>query len=163
MNEIKKLFKSFTYAFSGIGYCIRHERNFRIHLTFLVYMFSILLTTDWFVLSKTDFAVLVIISALVISLELVNTAVENAVNLASKEHTVYGKIAKDTAAGAVLVSAIFSVIVGLIIMLQPSAFKAMFSYYTDNPLMFLILVLSLIPAFLFIFGINPISKEKNNE
>ncbi len=160
MQEIIRLLKSFTYAAKGILHCVKNERNLRIHLTFLTYMFSILLSTDWFVLSRTDYAVLVVISALVISAEIVNTAVENAVNLASEEHTEYGRIAKDAAAGAVLVTAVFAVITGLIIMLQPEAFKAMFTYFTAEPLMFILLLISLIPAFLFIFRGNPFKGKK---
>ncbi len=160
MQEIKRLLKSFTYAAKGIFHCIKSERNLRVHLTFLVYMFSILLSTDWFVLSRTDYAVLVVVSALVISAEIINTAVENAVNLASEEHTEYGRIAKDAAAGAVLVAAVFAVITGLIIMLQPEAFRAMFAYFTAEPLMFVLLLISLIPAFLFIFWGNPFKGKK---
>ena len=160
MEEIKRLLKSFTYAASGIFHCIKSERNLRIHLTFLTYMFSILLSTDWFVLSRTDYAVLAVVSALVISAEIINTAVENAVNLASEEHTEYGRIAKDAAAGAVLVAAVFAVITGLIIMLQPDAFKAMLAYFTAEPLMLMLLLISLIPAFLFIFWGNPFKGKK---
>lgn len=160
MDEIKRLLKSFTYAAKGVFHCIKNERNLRIHLTFLTYMFAILLSTDWFVLSRTDYAVLVVVSALVISAEIINTAVENAVNLASEEHTEYGRIAKDAAAGAVFAAAVFAVITGLIIMLQPEAFRAMFAYFVSNPFMFLLLLLSLIPAFIFIFWGNPFSKGK---
>lgn len=117
----------------------------------MIYMFSILSLTDWFVLTKAEWAILILTSAVVISLEIVNTAVENAVNLASEEITAYGKIAKDAAAGAVLVSAIASVVIGLVIMFQVDAFVAMYEYFKENLLMFAIAVLSLIPATLFIF------------
>lgn len=160
MQEIVRLFKSFVYAANGIFHCVKSERNLRIHLTFLTYMFSILLSTDWFVLTRTDYAVLVVVSALVISAEIINTAVENAVNLASDKYTEYGRIAKDAAAGAVLISASFAVITGLIIMLQPEAFRAMFAYFTAEPIMFILLIISLIPAFLFIFWGNPFKGKK---
>lgn len=160
MQEITGLLKSFLYAAKGIFHCIKSERNLRIHLTFLTYMFSILLSTDWFVISRTDYAVLAVVSALVISAEIINTAVENAVNLASEEYTEYGRIAKDAAAGAVLVAALFAVITGIIIMLQPDAFKAMFAYFTAKPLMFMLLLISLIPAFMFIFWGNPFKGKK---
>lgn len=160
MEEIKRLLKSFTYAANGIKYCVKNERNLRIHLTFLTYMFAILLSTDWFSLSRTDYAVLVVISALVIAAELINSAVENAVNLASEKYTEYGRIAKDAAAGAVLVTAVFAIITGLIIMLQPKAFAAMYAYFISKPYMFMLLLISLIPAFLFIFWGNPFSKGK---
>ena len=91
MNEYKKLFRSFIYAFEGIGYVIKNERNFRIHLSCIIYMFSILLFSDWFSLSRTDYAVLLVVSAVVLSLEIVNTAVENAVNLYGEKYTKFGK------------------------------------------------------------------------
>ena len=160
MEHLKKLFMSFVYAFRGIFRTIANERNLRIHLTCITYMVSILLLTDWFTLSRTDWAILMLASSSVIAGEIVNTAVENAVNLASEEYTEYGKIAKDAAAGAVLISAIFAVIVGLIIMFQPEAFKAMYQYFIANPLMFILVVLSLIPATLFIFFGIPTKKGK---
>lgn len=155
-----KFLKSFTYAFSGVKHCLKTERNLRFHLVFMTYMFAILLSTDWFVLSRADLGVLLAVSALVITAEVINTAVENAVNLASEEKTEYGRISKDAAAGAVLVATVFAIITGFVIMLQPPAFKAMFNYFVSNPLMFLLLLLSLIPAVLIIFMGNPFSKGK---
>lgn len=160
MNEYRKLFKSFTYAFKGIGYVIKHERNFRIHLSCIIYMFSILTLTDWFKLTRTDYAVLLVVSALVLSLEIVNTAVENSVNLASKEFTEYGRIAKDAAAGAVLIAAIFAVLTGIAILFQPEAFVKMYEYFKDNVLMFILFMVSVIPMTLFIFWGNPFKKRK---
>ena len=160
MNEYKKLFKSFTYAFKGVGYVIKHERNFRIHLSCIIYMFSILTLTDWFKLTRTDYAVLLVVSALVLSLEIVNTAVENSVNLASKEFTEYGRIAKDAAAGAVLIAAIFAVLTGIAILFQPEAFVKMYEYFKDNVLMFILFMVSVIPMTLFIFWGNPFKKRK---
>lgn len=160
MNEYRKLFKSFTYAFKGVGYVIKHERNFRIHLSCIIYMFSILTLTDWFKLTRTDYAVLLVVSALVLSLEIVNTAVENSVNLASKEFTEYGRIAKDAAAGAVLIAAIFAVLTGIAILFQPEAFVKMYEYFKDNVLMFILFMVSVIPMTLFIFWGNPFKKRK---
>ncbi|MGN0486302.1 MAG: diacylglycerol kinase family protein [Acutalibacteraceae bacterium] len=161
MEYYKKLFRSFVYAFSGLFSAVKNERNMRIHLTCLAYMFGILCSTDWFVLSRAEWAILVLASGGVIAGELVNTAVENAVNLASTEHTAYGKLAKDTAAGAVLVSAIAAVAVGVIILFQPQAFQAMAHYFREHILMFVLFVLSIIPATAFIFlGIPFVRKEK---
>ena len=160
MEHYKKLFMSFVYAFKGIFRTIANERNLRIHITCVVYMVSVLLLTDWFTLSRTDWAVLMLACGSVIGGEIVNTAIENAVNLASKEYTEYGKVAKDAAAGAVLISAIFAVIVGIIIMYQPAAFKAMYEYFTEKPFMFAVFLISLIPATLFIFFGVPTKKGK---
>lgn len=160
MNEYLKLFKSFTYAFKGIGHVIKNERNFRIHTTCLIYMFSILGFTDWFTLSRTDWAVLILASAIVLSLEVVNTAVENAVNLYGEERTEFGRIAKDAAAGAVLLGAIFAVLTGIAVLFQVDAFISMYEYFTGNIPMLILFVLSIIPASIFIFWGNPFRKRK---
>ncbi len=159
MEHYKKLFMSFVYAFKGIFRTIANERNLRIHITCVVYMMSILLFADWFTLSRTDWAILVVCCGSVIGSEIINTAIENAVNLASKEYTEYGKISKDAAAGAVLISAITAVIVGIIILYQPEAFKAMYEYFRGNVKMFIVFVLSIIPATLFIFFGVPTKKK----
>ena len=123
-------------------------------------MFSILTLTDWFKLTRTDYAVLLVVSALVLSLEIVNTAVENSVNLASKEFTEYGRIAKDAAAGAVLIAAIFAVLTGIAILFQPEAFVKMYEYFKENVLMLILFMVSVIPMTLFIFWGNPFKKRK---
>ena len=151
MDYYKKLFKSFVYAFRGVYNTVRTERNMRIHITCVIYMFSILCFTDWFRLERSDFAILTVISALVLACEVINTAIENAVNLATEEYHKFAELAKDAASGAVLVSAIFAVITGIIILYQPEAFISMFNCFKANPLHFAILAFSIIPATLFIF------------
>ncbi len=150
---MKSLIKSFGYAFRGIAYCIGKERNLRIHLCFLVYMFGFLTVHDFFEVSKTQFAILAAVSALVISLELVNTGIEKAVDLAADGKILpLAKIAKDAAAGAVLVSAIGAVAVGLIILYQPDAFSAMFDYYKNNISEFVLLIVTVALSFVFVFA-----------
>ena len=93
---MKNLIKSFGYAFKGIAACICKERNLRIHLCFLTYMFGFLTVHDFFEVSKTQFAILIAMSAAVISLELVNTGIESAVDLATEgEIHPLAKLAKD--------------------------------------------------------------------
>ena len=151
MDNYKKLFKSFTYAFKGIFRTVSTERNLRIHITCLVYMFTILGFTDWFTLTRVDYAILLLASGTVISGEIINTAIENAVNLASAEYNKYAETAKDAAAGAVLVFAVFAVATGIAILFQPEAFKAMYEHFKGNVLHFCLFVLSIIPATYFIF------------
>ena len=102
MEYYKKLFKSFEYAFKGVYNTIKTERNMRIHITCLIYMFSILGFTDWFTLDRADWAILTVASGTVIACEVINTAIENAVNLATQEYNKFAEAAKDAAAGAVL-------------------------------------------------------------
>ena len=106
------LYKSFGYAFQGIFTCIRNERNMKIHCTVavLVVIAGVILG-----LSVTEWCICLGLFGMVMSLELVNTAVESVVDLVTQERKPLAKIAKDTAAGAVLIAAIMAAIVGLII------------------------------------------------
>lgn len=164
MQHYIKLFKSFFFAFRGIVTTIASERNMRIHITCVIYMFSILLSTDWFVLSRGDWCALLLTSAMVLSGELFNTAAEHTVNLVASEYNELAKKAKDAASGAVLAEAFFAVLVGLVVLFQPEAFRAMFAYFRENPPMLALFALSIVPATLFIFFGIPIktdSKRKN--
>lgn len=109
---MKKFFRSFKYALEGIFRGIKEEQNMKIHIAImiLVIIFGILLK-----ISKVEWIICIALFGLVISMELINTAIENAVDLITKEKNEQAKIAKDVAAGAVLVSAIASAIIGLII------------------------------------------------
>ncbi len=149
---MKNLIKSFGYAFSGIGYCICNERNMRIHLCFAVYMLGFLTVYDFFEVTKAQFAVLIGLCALVMALEAVNTAVEKAVDLTTKEHNELAKISKDAAAGAVLIAAIASVIAGVAILYQPDAFAKMLEYYKANIPVFIGFVISFIASLVFVFA-----------
>lgn len=152
MSDIVKFLKGFFFAGRGVLETIKNERNMRVHLVFLTFMFSILLSTDWFVLSSADWVALIIISAIVISGELVNTAIENVVDMFTKgEYNEYAKKAKDAASGAVLISAIASVIIGIKIMFQPKAFIAMYEYFALNPILLIPFIISIIIAIVFIF------------
>lgn len=148
---MKGLLKSFVYAGRGILWCLKNERNMRAHFSLCVYMYTYLLCYDFFILSKTEWAMILVVNALVFSLEIVNTAVEKAVDMVTGENKhPLAKISKDAAAGAVLVSAIFAVIIGIVILGQPDAFRAMFNYYKEHIYMLVILIVSLLPTFGFI-------------
>ena len=149
---MKALLNSFGYAFAGIGNTLRTERNMRIHLTVMAYMFGYLLLYDFFDVSRTQFALLFLSCALVLAGELINTAVESIVDLVEQKKNAFCKIAKDAAAGAVLVNAIFAVAVGVAVLYQPPAFRALFDYYKTHPAMIAVLALSLVVSCLFIFG-----------
>ena len=109
---MKKLLKSFKYAFDGIYTGIKEEQNMKIHIIImiLVIIFGIMLK-----INTIEWIICILLFGLVISMELINTAIENTVNLITKEKNQQAKIAKDVAAGAVLASAIVSAIIGLMI------------------------------------------------
>ena len=107
-----KLWNSFRYAFAGIGAAIKRERNFQIHLlaSGLVIGFSVFLS-----ISKIEWLFVFAAIGGVLSLELVNSAVERVVDLVTEEYHPLAKLAKDFAAGAVLVYAIMTAGIGWII------------------------------------------------
>jgi undecaprenol kinase len=113
-NKKSPIIKSFGYAIQGIIAAVKAERNVKIHVTiaFLVILFGF-----YFSLSAIEW--LFILAAIfgTISLELVNSAIERAVDLATIEIHPLAKEAKDFAAGAVLLYALFSAIIGLVIFL----------------------------------------------
>lgn len=149
---MKNLIRSFKYAFKGITYCIVHERNMRIHLCFTSFMFGFLTVHDFFEVTRTQFALLIAVCALVMALEAVNTAVEKTVDLETQERKLLAKLAKDAAAGAVLIAAIGSVAVGITILYQPEAFAAMAEYYKQNIPVLIALVVSVAAGFVFVFA-----------
>jgi len=102
--------RSFGNATLGITYLVRTQRNFRIHLLIAAAVAAAGLVLG---LGATEWAVLAVTVALVIMTEALNTGIELAVTLASPERRPEAKAAKDIAAGAVLVSAIAAVMVGL--------------------------------------------------
>ena len=109
------LYKSFGYAFQGIFNTIRTERNIKIHCAaaILVTIFGI-----WLQISKTEWMICFILFGLILALELVNTAVEATVDLFTEERKPLAKKAKDAAAGAVLIVAIFAAVIGILIFIQ---------------------------------------------
>lgn len=105
-------YKSVKYALEGIVDCIRKERNIKIHLFIMV---CVIICGLFFSLSQLEWLICILLFGLVISLEIVNTAIEAVVDLCSPDNHPLAKVAKDAAAGAVLVSAIVAAIIGLII------------------------------------------------
>lgn len=111
---MKRLASSFKYAVNGIFSVIKTEKNMQIHLsiTALVILLGLLLH-----ISSSEWLVVIICIGLVLSMETVNTALEELVNLISPEKNFKAGLIKDMAAGAVLISAIISVVIGIIIFL----------------------------------------------
>jgi diacylglycerol kinase (ATP) len=107
-----RLWSSFHYAFSGILYATRTQPNLRIHL---VLGGLVLLATLYLRLQRAYVIVIIVVIAFVIALELLNTAIESVVDLMTVAHHPLAKIAKDTAAGAVLVASLAAVVVGYLV------------------------------------------------
>ena len=109
---IKKFINSFSYPIKGLRYAYKNEQNLAVDvgIALLVIIFGFL-----FRINKYEWAILVLTIGLVISCELINTAIEAVVDLVTEEYHPLAKVAKDTSAAAVLVFALVAVVVGLII------------------------------------------------
>lgn len=108
------IFKSFGFAFSGLKTIILQERNFKIQLSL-----GLLAVILGFIvrLSITEWLHLVIVISLVLVFELINTSIEEIVNIVSPQFQEKAKIAKDVAAATVLVASIGSIIIGVLLFL----------------------------------------------
>ncbi len=106
------LLNSFKYAFEGIKKAFMMERNLKIHIScmFIIIILGIILN-----ISLWEWIICILLFSLVISSELINTAIEEVVNLLSLDIKPHAKYAKDIAAGFVLINAICSFIIGIII------------------------------------------------
>lgn len=108
------LLKSFGFAFAGINAAIRAERNMRIHLVISLF---VILAGVWLSITPIEWMFVLFAIGGMIALEMINSAIERIVDLVTEEYHSLAKAAKDMAAGAVLVYAIMSVIIGFIIFL----------------------------------------------
>ncbi len=107
-----RLIHSFSHAFAGIGHGLRTQGNLRIHV---LAAGAVLIAGLFLQISTVEWAILAVTIMIVMSAELFNTAVEAAIDRVGYEPHPLSKIAKDTAAGAVLIGAIGAVVVGLLI------------------------------------------------
>ena len=111
---IMQVIKSFGYALNGFKICFLNELNFRIHLLLTVVALSLAIV---FGISAMEWIVLGFCIAFVLTMELINTAIEKLCDVVSMEIQPGIKKVKDITAAAVLVSAMFSLLAGIIIFL----------------------------------------------
>lgn len=110
--KTKKIANSFKYAWQGLISAFETERNMKIHV---IIMFLVILSGIFFKINVYGWIICVMCFASVIGAELLNTAIETIVDIAMPERNEKAKLAKDISAGAVLVIAIGSAIIGLMI------------------------------------------------
>lgn len=110
--ETKKLTNSFKYALEGIKSSFDTERNMKIHI---VIMLLVILAGVVLKISVIEWIICIILFGIVIAGELFNTAIETVVDLAMPNKNDKAKLAKDVSAGAVLILAIVSAVIGIII------------------------------------------------
>lgn len=105
---------SIKHALDGVIYVLKTQPNFQVHL---VLALLALAAGFFFRLSRAEWAVVIFVIGLVLIAEMINTSLESMVDLLTEEHRLSAKIAKDVAAGMVLVAAVIAALTGLIIFL----------------------------------------------
>jgi len=111
-SEWAKFITSFRYAFRGLWYALRTQRNARVHV--IIALLAILIGVVLHI-SAVEFAMVFVAITGVFITEMFNTVFELCIDLASPDYHSLAKIAKDVAAGAVLLSAMLSVVIGLFV------------------------------------------------
>lgn len=110
---MSRLLRSLGFALDGLRYAFHTQANLRIHLAISLAVIALGLGVQ---LGPIEWAVLIVTMMIVLAAELVNTAIEATLDRVSVEQHPLAKVAKDTAAGAVLLSAVGAVLVGLLIL-----------------------------------------------
>jgi len=123
MRDAKPTFlESVGFAIQGIKVAIRYNRNIRIHIVIAV---LVVISTFIFGLNQFEKAIICMIILLVISAEMINTAIEEVVDLVTKDYREEAKYAKDVSAGMVLIVATGSIAVGFLVF-TPHVLKLFF-------------------------------------
>jgi diacylglycerol kinase len=111
-SQWSKFIASFVYAFSGLWYALRTQRNAKIHVSIAIVAIVMGIALH---ISAVEFAMIFVAITGVFMAELFNTVLEMCVDLASPEYHPLAKVAKDMAAGGVLLSAMLSIVIGLFV------------------------------------------------
>lgn len=114
MSKKRRLTSSFGYALEGVVEAFKNEPNFKIHL--VIGVLATILGV-YLKISSTEWTIVTLTIGGVLTLELINTAIEAIVDIVSPKFSKLAKVAKDVSAAAVLISAIAASIVGFIIFL----------------------------------------------
>jgi diacylglycerol kinase (ATP) len=138
----RNLLWSFNYAIQGIVYALRTQRNMRLHAFAAA---AVLIASLLFRISALELIAVVFAIGLVLVTELVNTAVEAAVDVATERIDPLAKTAKDVAAGAVLVASIIAVVVGFVVFFNSLAASAdvLFVRVSEAPVYLTVVALGL--------------------
>ncbi len=119
---LRSRLRSFGFAFSGLKYVLRTQKNAWIHFGISL---AVIILGIWLGISASSWAIVLLTMGLVWTAECLNTAVESILDLVSPQHHPLAKIGKDVAAAAVLVSAISAILVGICIF-GPSLLNLLF-------------------------------------
>ncbi|WP_352419857.1 diacylglycerol kinase [Proteiniborus sp.] len=130
--KVRKLIDSFNYAVSGIIYTLKTQRNMRIHYIAAILVLFLSLFLNF---TRIELLMLFFTIALVIVAEMINTAIEKAIDLFTQEYNILAEISKNVAAGAVLIAAINAIIVAYLLFfdrVNPFAEKMIYKIKNSN-------------------------------
>lgn len=145
---MKKFFFSFKYAAHGVAEACK-QRNFRFHICAMI--FVIYFAARFYNFSAERWAILLLTCAGALALETVNTGLERLADKVTEERSHRIRIAKDCAAGAVLLWAVFAVAVGVLLFWDIDRLRLIGLYFSDfSRLALLILCLALAWGFVFL-------------
>lgn len=142
-----KFFKAFYYAGRGLVEACK-QRNFRFHLCAMIFVF--VFAGMFYSFTPEKWAILTLTCSAVLSLEAVNTSIEHLADSVTEEYNEHIKKAKDCAAGAVLISAIFAVVIGVILFWNIDKFTLIVLFFSE-PVRLSALILALALAWGFVF------------
>lgn len=154
------LISSFRYAFCGLFYAVKTQRNMRIHvsvavLTAIFGLLYRLTPLEWIALSCTI--------TFVIVCEMINTAIESCADAATQDYNAYAKIAKDVAAGAVVVAALLAVVVAAFLFLDPARLFPAFHTLLSNPYYTVGVAALTLLLFWWVLRTKPNAKQQNED
>ncbi len=108
----RKFIRSFSYARKGAAHVLRTQRNIWIHIFIGLFVLAAAL---WLEIPRSEIMILILTISLVIVTEMLNTAIEEVVNMVKPEQHPLAALAKNVAAGAVLVAALGAVMIGIMV------------------------------------------------
>ncbi len=161
---MKKQLKSFKSAFCGIARAVCTEAHLRFHIVAALY---VLVFSAFYSFTAAQTAVLIVLIALIIAAELVNTAIENVCDLVTKEQNPYIKNAKDMAAGAVLALSAGAAVIACVFFLDFGVIAKIFTFFSERPLLLVLLLASAVVSVAFVklgpYGIRDKLFRKRNK
>lgn len=143
-----KEIRSFKCAIVGILHCIKNERHMRIHTCAAIY---VLILSSFFDLSMEKFCILLLTISSVIVTEMINTVAEELTDISAEDYNPMAKVAKDIAAGAVLICAIFAIFIGAILFWDINIYIGMYYWFIDRPLILTLFLISIVISFIYIY------------
>lgn len=147
-SKVKKQLLSFKYALCGLLSVFNSEAHMRFHLVTTIYVVAFSL--KFYELSFEQWALLVLTISAVWITEIINTSIERLSDTVTTQYDKNIGFVKDTAASAVLIAAIASVVVAFFILFDIKVFKDILTYFTQNTVLFVVLILSFFVALVFV-------------